>query len=140
MDTHSLKVIKVFKAPKETVFMAWADQKQMSQWMGPGEVKCDKVEIDFKVGGAYQIFMQTSDGPMTACGEYTTIEPHNKLAFTWGWRQNDLEGTLVTLSFKEVAGGTEMTLEHTNFPAQEIAEHHKMGWVSIANKLANFLH
>jgi len=135
MGTHSLKITKVYKAPPEKVFNAWADKKQMLKWMGPGDVKCEKIEIDFKVGGKYQIFMLTPDGPMTAYGEYLEIDPPKKLSFTWGWRQNDLDGSIVTLTFKEMDGSTEMTLEHSNFPAADVAEHHKMGWTSIADKL-----
>jgi len=107
MGTHSLKITKVYKAPPEKVFNAWADKKQMLKWMGPGDVKCEKIEIDFKVGGKYQIFMLTPDGPMTAYGEYLEIDPPKKLSFTWGWRQNDLDGSIVTLTFKEMDGSTE---------------------------------
>ena len=136
---HSFKITKIYKTSKEKVFNAWANKEQMQQWMGPGDVRCDKIEMNFKVGGAYQIFMITQDGPMTAYGEYKEIKPTDKIAFTWGWRQNELEGTLVTLTFKEVSGGTEMTLEHSNIPSEEIAKHHQMGWTSIAEKLGSFV-
>ena len=102
-------------------------------------VTCEKVEMDFSVGGEYQIFMQTKDGPMTAYGEYKKIEQNQLISFTWGWRQNDLEGTLVTISLREVDEGTELTLEHTGFPQQDIADHHNMGWTSICEKLDQFL-
>lgn len=139
MKTHSLKITKIFKAPKNKVFAAWANEEQMVHWMGPGTVSCSKIEMDFKVNGSYQIFMETTDGPMTAYGEYKEITPTDKISFTWGWRQNDLEGTLVTLSFKEISEGTELTLEHTNIPTEDIAESHKMGWTGIVDKLGEFL-
>ena len=139
MESHSLKISKVYQASKQSVFDAWSNREQMAHWMGPGEVTCDKIELDFNVGGKYQIFMKTPEGPMTAYGEYTEINPTDKIAFTWGWRQNELEGTLVTLTFREVAEGTELTLEHTNIPAKEVAEHHKLGWTAIVDQLGNFL-
>ena len=139
-ESHSLKITKVFNnVSRETLFEAWTHKENMVHWMGPGEVTCEKVEIDLTEGGEYQIFMKTPDGPMTAYGKYKNIDPPNTLSFTWGWRQNDLEGTLVTLTFKEVAEGTELTLEHTGFPQKEFAQHHEMGWTSIIEKCIDFL-
>lgn len=83
--------------------------------------------------------MLTPDGPMTAYGEYLEIDPPKKLSFTWGWRQIHLDGSIVTLSFRDLDGSTDMTLENFNFPAAEVAEHHKMGWTSIADKLGQFV-
>ena len=139
MNTHSLTISKHFNAPKEKVFHAWSDAQSMLQWMGPGSVTCERAEVDFTVGGAYEIYMQTEDGPMTAYGEYIEINPTDKLAFTWGWRQNALEGSLVTLTFKAVDDGTLLTLEHSGLPAPDVAEHHKMGWTAILEKLITFV-
>jgi len=96
---HELTIEKFFESPPATVYQAWANPELLSQWMGPGNVSCKKVDAELKVGGSYEIHMQTDDGIKIACGVYKTIEPYHALAFTWRWKDTDMPESLVTLTF-----------------------------------------
>lgn len=136
----ALKIVKHFEAPVEKVFQAWTDPEQVKQWMGPGQVHCEQVDIDFRVGGKYSIVMVTEDCEHpNAIGEYKEIVPNEKIVFTWSWRGGDMPDTLVTLEFKAKDGGTELTLLHEQFPAREAAEKHHEGWEGCLVSLNDFL-
>lgn len=121
------------------VFEAWADPGKMSQWMGPGTVTCEAVEIDLKVGGKFSLSMQTEDGIMTAFGEYQEIEINKKLVFTWQWEDGTFTNSVVNLTFTDLKGTTRLQLEHTKLPTPVIMEHHQQGWAGSVDKLADFL-
>jgi glutathione S-transferase len=71
-------------------------------------------------------------------GEFQVVDRPRTLVFTWGWA---LAGgsTVVRLSFKAVADGTELTLIHEGLPTREDREGHGKGWNSTLNKLARFV-
>ena len=139
IDT-SLRIVKHISASVEDVYQAWTDAEQVKQWMGPGQVKCETVDIDLKVGGQYSIAMITAEGEHpNAIGEYKEIIPNEKLVFTWTWKGGEMPDTLVTLDFKAKYGGTELTLLHEQFPAKEAAEKHNQGWEGCLAGLEEFL-
>jgi uncharacterized protein YndB with AHSA1/START domain len=139
IDDNALEVTYTFAAPLDKVYSAWAEADQMVQWMGPGEVKCDEVNIDLQVGGKYMIKMNTGDGIATAIGEYKEIEPNKKLVFTWHWLDGTFENSIVTLLFSETKEGTALNLNHTLLPDKEKTEHHAMGWNGCVAKLNDYL-
>ena len=66
-DQHVL-ITRVFDAPRERVFRAWTDPEALAAWYGPDHVQVprDRVEIDLRVGGRYQLTMLLPNG-----GEFT---------------------------------------------------------------------
>ncbi len=136
---NKLTITKHIHSTVETVYNAWTKPELFTQWMGPGTVICVKLVSDLSIGGQYEIHMQTDEGIKIAYGNYREIEPNKKLSFTWGWRDSDLEDSLVTIAFSNSGEGTELTLEHSNLPTKEVADHHNMGWNGSLDKLEQFL-
>ena len=135
----SLTINRVFDAPVKALYEAWTDPAQMVQWMGPGEVKCMDVQIDLNVGGQYRIQMQSDEGAHVAIGEYLEITPNEHLKFTWAWEDGEVKDTLVTIDFRAEGKGSALTLMHENFPAEETAEKHTMGWNGCLEHLNGYL-
>jgi uncharacterized protein YndB with AHSA1/START domain len=129
----------LFDASVSRVYQAWANPSHISQWMGPGTVTCESVDIDLQVGGKYRLAMRTDDGLMTAIGEYREIETDNKLVFTWQWENGSFSDSLVTLCFTEEQGRTRLKLVHAELPDHSVAEHHGQGWTGSLIKLEGFL-
>ena len=108
-------ITRIFDAPRELVFRAWTDPKQMAQWWGPKCFTNPVCELDPRVGGAWRIVMRSPDGIEYPCGGvYREIVELERLAFTNIATDNDgnpiLDGfTIVT--FAEHGGGTKLTLE-----------------------------
>lgn len=135
----SITIIRKFNVPVEKVYAAWTDPQQLMQWFGPGEVTCKQAEIDFQVGGQYRVHMVTENGEHIVLGEYKEIIPNQKLQFTWAWMHDDSPETLVTLTFKENAGTTTLTLLHEHFVSKESADRHHYGHSGGLDKLEKIL-
>lgn len=53
---------RVFDAPRELVWKAWTDPKQMAQWWGPHNFVTPVCNVDVRPDGAYRIVMRATDG------------------------------------------------------------------------------
>ena len=146
-DAVSLRLTRTIKAPPQKVFDAWVDPAQRMQWWRANEdMTCDLCTFDAKVGGAYRINMKSPDGEheYITVGEILEYDPPHRLVTTWTWEVDCRQpgdtspptvGTIVTLDFKPVKGGTELTLTHTGFAdAPQRDDHHK-GWTGCLNTL-----
>ncbi|HTV40214.1 MAG TPA: SRPBCC domain-containing protein [Candidatus Sulfotelmatobacter sp.] len=78
-------IIREFSAPRELVFKAWTDPKQLAQWWGPRGFANPVCEWDVRPGGKIYDVMRSPDGveyPMG--GEFREIVPPEKLSFVCG--------------------------------------------------------
>jgi uncharacterized protein YndB with AHSA1/START domain len=137
-DTLKLQVKRIIKADRTDLFAAWTQPELMQKWYAPGDMTVPVATSDLRVGGAYRVEMKA--GPETTHivgGVYKQIIPNELLSFTWvpNWLKPDDE-TLVTVAFKDAAGGTEITLTHEGFVDAESAGKHEHGWISCLDNLA----
>jgi len=134
----SLTVSRVVQADPETVFRAWTEPEQLTQWSAPEGAAVTGAEVDLTVGGRYKIHMRNEQGERhTAVGSYQTIEPPNLLVYTWGWEEKDhgVGETMVTVEFNDLGGSTEIVLTHEWFPNAAAIANHEQGWTSCLNRL-----
>src|ERR1700730_17678211 len=107
---RQLKITRVFDAPREVVFKAWTDPKQLAQWWGPHGFTNPVCELDARPGGAIRIHMRGPDGtvyPMT--GVYKEIGEPERLVFTSAAldeKGNPLFEVLNTVTFAQQGGHT----------------------------------
>lgn len=139
-----LEITRVIKADRKRVFDAWTQPEALQQWFSPGKMRVAKASADVRVGGAYSCEMQgRPDGSdenhrAKASGVYKRIIPNELLSFTWHGDWEPSEETLVTIQFRDVAEGTEVTLTHERFATENSRNGHQQGWTSILDKLAHF--
>jgi uncharacterized protein YndB with AHSA1/START domain len=85
-DDHTLRMSRVFDAPREEVFRAWTDPAELKDWWGPGEFTCPEAAVDLRPGGTYRLVMQPKEGnAMVLGGTYRDLEPPERLVYTWRW-------------------------------------------------------
>lgn len=111
--SEALTVTRTFAAPRELVYSAWTEPEHFSVWFGTEavEVPLDTISLDVRVGGAWKADMNLPDGhTIHWIGEYTEVDPPQRLSFTITDNPSDPAREPVTLVFTEVDGGTEMTL------------------------------
>ena len=53
---------RVIAAPRERVFQAWTDPKQIVQWFGPDGFKVESLECDVRTGGCWRFVYTAPDG------------------------------------------------------------------------------
>src|SRR5918992_5698791 len=57
-------ITRIFEAPRERVFRAWTDPEEVAAWYGPegSETPRDRIHIDLRVGGRYELTMLRPGG------------------------------------------------------------------------------
>ncbi|MGH7820780.1 MAG: SRPBCC family protein, partial [Candidatus Binatia bacterium] len=59
----TLRIQRVFDAPREKVFRAFTDPEELKLWFGPNDdITVPVVEVDLRAGGRYRIDLKTPDG------------------------------------------------------------------------------
>jgi uncharacterized protein YndB with AHSA1/START domain len=138
----TLKVNRVFQAPRERVFRAWTDARELARWFAPSTEYTTKVsELDLKVGGKYKVEMHHKGGNVhTVSGTYREITPPEKIVFTWNWEDSPgaIE-SLVTLEFLDLGPSTEILLTHEHLPSGEERQKHEQGWNGCLAQLAGYI-
>jgi uncharacterized protein YndB with AHSA1/START domain len=125
-------VKRVIKARPELVFEAFTKPGIMSRWFYGMENGTSEVSNTLEVGGGFRINMRSPDGKAYMhAGEYRDIRPNERLVFTWN--SDCAQDTVVTVSFRPVPDGTEVTIEHEFLEVSE-REPHRRGWtLCLAN-------
>jgi uncharacterized protein YndB with AHSA1/START domain len=61
-DPRAIVGTRIFDAPRELVFSAFADLKHLSQWWGPNGFSTTTSAFDFRPGGVWRFVMHGPDG------------------------------------------------------------------------------
>jgi uncharacterized protein YndB with AHSA1/START domain len=143
LDDRVLVITRIFDAPKEVVWDAWADPKQAIQWAGPRDHPAISVEGDFRVGGKYRTVLRSVETGelLPHSGVYRDIVEHKLISFTFAWEEDrGLGEMLVTLTFEDAGKGkTKFTLRQEPFADVIERDSHNGGWNSAFDRLAEFL-
>ena len=138
----ALQVKRTFAAPRERVFRAWTDPKQLAAWFAPSpDFTIVVPELDLRVGGTCRVEMHHKDGTVHHLSSiYREVKPPEKIAFTWQWEPAASRAeTLVTIEFHDLGKSTEIVLTHERFTSDEEKEKHNHGWAGCFDQLGKFL-
>lgn len=133
----TLQVTRIIAAEPETVFDAWTEPEHIQQWSAPEGMDIPTSDVDLTVGGRFHLQMRNAEGgTYNARGIYHEIERPTRLVYSWTWdEQPDHGQSLITVDFRSVDGGTEVTMVHSGLPSEESAAEHEKGWTSCLNRL-----
>ena len=139
-DDSTLEITRVFDAPPARVFKAWLNREEWQAWVGPEGVNCEVPLLEPRVGGRYRIVMGLSDGRVIpVAGVFKIVDAPRTLVFTWGWENDPTRQSLITLTFREKEGRTELTLRQEGLGSVSNRDDHGRGWSSALNKLVAYL-
>ena len=141
-------ITRTFDAPRDLVFKAWIDPKQLAQWWGPHHFTNPRCEIDARPGGAIHIDMRGPDGtvyPMK--GEVKEIVKPERLVFTSmpiDDKGNALFEVLTTATFTERNGKTTVSINahvvRTVAPeAEQMLAGMEAGWTQSLERLEEYI-
>src|SRR5580700_11269312 len=141
---QEMVITRVFDAPRELVFACWTEPEHLRHWQGaPRGFTVTSSESDIRPGGFFRICMRSPDGvDHWLQGSYREIAKPERLVFTHVWldaNRKPGKETLVTITFAERDGKTEVTLRQTGFPSVESRDGHKVGWKSALDVLDDYL-
>ena len=138
-----IEMTRVYKTEPSKVFEAWTKPDVLKKWLAPHETVMTDAVVDLKTGGTFRINMtgqvEGRDINGYASGVYREIVKNERISFTWTWHNvinGDVSGeSLVTVTFRPAAGGTEMTLVHDKFDSPEMRQDYEFGWINCFGKL-----
>jgi len=145
LDDNTLCLVRVFDAPRERVFDAWANETQFIQWMCPPGVLLDEASLDVRAGGAWRVRGRRPDRAFAMSGRYLEVKRPERLGFTWAHHESaDIatprgHETTVRLEFRSTGNKTELTLIHGSFADTPSRHGHDDGWRGSFDKLEDFL-
>jgi uncharacterized protein YndB with AHSA1/START domain len=141
---RSLKLERVFEAPRALVYEACSKKEHMDRWMCPNGFTTPTSHGEFRVGGKWSSTMKAPDGELIEMnGEYEKIVPNELIVTSHAWIGDDGKPEhWSTLSFRfedAGAGKTRLIMEHTNLRTKESRDNHIGGWTQCLDKLGALL-
>lgn len=146
---------RVFDAPRELVFRAWTEPERLKRWWGPEGYTMPVCEIDPRPGGVFFHCMRSPEGrEYWGRGVFREVVVPERLVLTdsfadaegnvvpatrYGLSPNWPLETLMTVTFEERAGETEVTVRHAGIPPGADHELAGRGWTESLGRLAENL-
>jgi len=142
--TGTVRLTRVFKAPRERVFNAFLDPYPIAKWRPPYGYASRVYKFDPKVGGKYRMSFSSLDKKDTHFfgGKFLEIKPNVRLRYTDSFESDDPEmhGEMtVTITFRDVAGGTEVKIVQEGVPRAIPIEGAMAGWSQSLENLARLV-
>ena len=120
MSNNSVTLHRVLTAPPEKVFRAFSDTSAFTTWIPPYGYLCVAQQMDFKIGGQYQMtFTNFSTGKVDSFGgKYLEIKPNEFLKYSDKFDDPNLPGEMITtVIFNKVSVGTEIKITEEGIPS-----------------------
>ena len=141
---RTLVTIRVFDAPRERVYKAWTDPKQVARWFPPEGFTAPVCELDVRVGGKIRIDMKGPEGEpfkgqiFPGRGVYREVVPNERLAFTMAPEIGDrvLPTVLMTVLFEDQGAKTKLTIHQT---LETVEDYEKMVKTGMREGIAESL-
>jgi uncharacterized protein YndB with AHSA1/START domain len=133
-------ITRIFQAPRERVFRAWTDPDEVAAWYGPEhfDTPRERIHIDLRVGGRYELTMVRRDGGAEFAVGYEIVELDAPRLLVL---RSDpmpevgmLEPTVVRMELHDHGDRTRMTLTDGPYPVGGVQA--ESGWSSSLDKLA----
>jgi uncharacterized protein YndB with AHSA1/START domain len=140
--SNTVHLHRVLKAPVARVFKAFSSAEAKATWLPPFGFICQVQSFEFKVGGHYKMsFVNfTNDQKHSWGGSFAAIKPNELLIYKDKFDDPNLPGEMtVTIFFKEVLCGTELTIKQEGIPAMIPTEMCYLGWQESLVKLAQLV-
>ncbi|ANN68639.1 SRPBCC family protein [Bordetella bronchialis] len=142
MATGTVKLHRVFKATPERVYRAFLEADAIAKWIPPYGFTCTVHNMDVKVGGTFKMsFRNFGTGTSHSFGgEYLELVPNQTIRYTDRFDDPNLPGQMqVTVSLREVIGGTEFHAVQEGIPEVIPAEMCYLGWQESLEQLAKLV-
>ncbi|MFL6121731.1 SRPBCC domain-containing protein [Actinophytocola sp.] len=140
MTDLDLTITRVFDAPRELVFEVWTNPDQLAKWFGPTGFTAEACTVKLAEGGQWRACIRNSAEGVERWvgGVYHEIDRPARLAFSFAWEEpkgTPGHDTLVTITFDDRDGKTEMTFHQAIFESVEDRDGHQDGWRSTFDDL-----
>jgi len=129
-------------AKPEKLFRAFTDADALAAWLPPYGFTARVEHMDAREGGSFRIMFTnfTSGSSHSFGGDYLEYVPDKRLRYTDRFDDPDLPGEMVvTVDFRAVAPGTDLTIEQAGIPDMIPVEMCYLGWQDSLDKLVRLV-
>jgi|SRR5690606_9994330 uncharacterized protein YndB with AHSA1/START domain len=142
MTTGTVKLHRVLRATPERIYRAFLEPDAVAKWLPPYGFTCQVHHMDVKVGGTFRMSFRnfgTGNGHAFG-GEYLDLVPHEKIRYTDEFDDPNLPGQMqTTVSLRQVACGTEVSIVQEGVPSVIPVEMCYLGWQESLMQLARLV-
>lgn len=104
LSDREVLITRIFDAPRDKVWQAFADPKLLAQWWGRGN-KLDVERFEFERGGHWR-FVEHADGESTGFeGRFREITPPERIVWTFEWDGMPGHPSIDTVVFEDLGDG-----------------------------------
>ena len=142
MNSQTIRLHRVLRAPPERVYRAFLDPDAMIKWIPPHGFTGKVHAMDARVGGQHRMsFTNFTTGESHSFGgTYVELTPHEQIRYTERYDDAALSAEMqVTISLQAVACGTDISITQERVPAVIPAEMCYLGWQESLQLLAQFV-
>ena len=107
---NEIHMTRAFDAPRRLVMKAMTTPETIKRWLGGKRSTVLSADVDLRVGGKYRYAFRTSDGVEFAYGGVFREISDDRIVQTELFEGMPGEPCLVTTTWVEVGGKTEMTI------------------------------
>ena len=100
---RDIRVERVFSAPRERVWRAFADPALLGQWWGRG-TKVTIERFEFERGGHWRFVEHTERGAFGYEGRYREVVPMERIVRSFEWDGMPGHVAIETVTFEDVEG------------------------------------
>ncbi len=141
-SAHAVRFHRVLRAPPERVYRAFLDPDALAKWLPPHGFTGKVLHMDARVGGGYRMsftnFCTGSSHSFSA--RYIELTPHQRIRYTDRFDDPAMPGEMpVTISLRELACGTEITIVQEGLPPAIPVELCYLGWQGSLALLAHLV-
>jgi len=148
-NAPTVRLQRTIAAKPHAVYRAWLDPDLIRQWMAPGSLEVERVEVDERVGGRYSVWQSNSgvSGGGFEC-EILELVPDQRIVFRWGFvgprrAEGPVFDSQLTITLHETPpGSTLLTLVHERLDElaramPDVADKVELGWELVLEKLSD---
>ncbi len=111
-----LKLSRILRARRETVFRAWSSAEHVKRWFAPEGCTVEEAAVEMRVGGRFELSMRGPGMVHLLRGTFVEIVPNTRLVLDM--RVDDGDGTplfraYTELGFADAPGGTRLDVTQT---------------------------
>ena len=140
--TNTVHLHRVLRATPERVYRAFLDPDAMAKWISPHGFTAKIHHMDVRPGGSYRLsFTNFGTGKSHSFGgTYIELTPHTQIRYTDQFDDPNLPGEIqVTITLRQVACGTDLTITQAGLPAAIPVEFCYLGWQESLSLLAHLV-
>ena len=137
-----VKLHRVLKTTPDKLYKAFLDPAANAKWLPPHGFTCTVQQLDAKVGGTFRMFFTNfaTGQNESFSGTYKELVPGQRIVYTDKFDNPALPGEIkVTIEFKKVICGTELSIVQENIPSVIPVEMCYLGWQESLEQLAKLV-